>query len=219
MTDRRRSGLIVAAFAAGACLAGCHGGAAPALPPDEYASTASGMTQPAGVNKIKHIIIIVQENRSFNNLFMGFPGAHSSSYGFDSKKRKMTLKPVGLSTAWDLAPNSDGYYAACNGVGSIPGTDCKMHGFNNETWQCGKSGFPPCPIKVPPYSYVPKTESRPYWDMAKQYVLADKMFASNFDASSYVSHQYIIAAQAAATTNYPLSFWGCPGGSTDKIVT
>ena len=55
--------------------------------------------------------------------------------------------------------------------------------------------------------------------MAAQYVLADQMFASNFDASSYVSHQYIIAGRAAAATNYPYNWWGCPGGASDKIQT
>ena len=32
--------------------------------------------------------------------------------------------------------------------------------------------------------------------MGKHYVLADEMYASNFDASSFISHQYIIAGQA-----------------------
>jgi phospholipase C len=53
--------------------------------------------------------------------------------------------------------------------------------------------------------------------MAKQYVLADQMYASNFDASSFISHQYIIAAQAESAVNYPYGAWGCPGGSGDEI--
>jgi phospholipase C len=32
----------------------------------------------ASSSKIQHIVIIVQENRSFNNLFYGFPGAHTA---------------------------------------------------------------------------------------------------------------------------------------------
>ena len=39
--------------------------------------------------------------------------------------------------------------------------------------------------------------------MAKQYVLADNMFTSNFDASSFVSHQYLIAAQAEFDNRLP----------------
>jgi phospholipase C len=50
-------------------------------------------------------------------------------------------------------------------------------------------------------------------------VLADQMYASNFDASSFISHQYIIAGQAESGVNYPYGPWGCPGGSGDKIDT
>jgi phospholipase C len=64
---------------------------------------------------------------------------------------------------------------------------------------------------------VPHDEILPYLTMAQQYVLASQMYASNFDASSYVSHQYIIAGQAAQTLNYPLANWGCPGGKPDTI--
>ena len=45
------------------------------------------------------------------------------------------------------------------------------------------------------------------------------MFASNFDASSFISHQYIIAGQAESAVNYPGGAWGCDGGSGDTIAT
>ncbi len=213
-----RSLVLGAALAASlVSLGGCKGGPISAVPSSESAET-NGSIQPAN-SKIKHIIIIVQENRSFNNLFMGFPGARTAPYGFNSNNKKIVLKPVSLATTWDLAHNSDGYYAACNGVGSVPGTDCKMNGFDNEQVTCGGAGQPRCPIQHPQYAYVPSSESKPYWDMAKQYALAENMFTSNFDASSYVSHQYIIAAQAGSTTNYPIDFWGCPGGKGDTIAT
>jgi phospholipase C len=53
--------------------------------------------------------------------------------------------------------------------------------------------------------------------MGHQYVLADQMYASNFDASSFISHQYIISGQAESGVNYPDSAWGCSGGPGDKI--
>jgi phospholipase C len=55
--------------------------------------------------------------------------------------------------------------------------------------------------------------------MGKQYVLADRMFPSNFDASSFISHQYIIAGQASSALNYPVADWGCEGGPSDTIPT
>ena len=55
--------------------------------------------------------------------------------------------------------------------------------------------------------------------MAKQYVLAHRIFASNFDASSFISYQYIIAAQASSGVKFPRSAWGCKGGPGDVIGT
>jgi phospholipase C len=166
---------------------------------------------------IKHVVIIVQENRSFNNLFMGFPGAKTATYGYTSDGQKIALQPVGLETTWDIDHSSNSFFAACNGTGSYPGTDCQMNGFNNEWVGCGGRGEPQCPNPNPQYSYVPKSETKPYFQMAKQFVLADEMYESNFDASSFISHQYIIAGQAESAVNYPSSWWGCPGGSGDKI--
>ena len=72
----------------------------------------------ASQSKIKHVIIIVQENRSFNNLFNGYPGAKTQSYGYDSSGKKVELQPIGLATKWDLEHNGNGFFAACNGRGN-----------------------------------------------------------------------------------------------------
>ncbi|HEY2474023.1 MAG TPA: hypothetical protein VGI19_04395, partial [Candidatus Cybelea sp.] len=107
------------------------------------------------IDKIKHVIIVIQENRSFNNLFYGYPGAKTVTYGYDTKNQKIALKPIGLATTWDLAHNYQGFLAACNGTGKIPGTHCRMNGFNKEQAYCGLASEPKCPIKYPPYEYVP----------------------------------------------------------------
>ncbi|MGA8575685.1 MAG: alkaline phosphatase family protein [Candidatus Cybelea sp.] len=204
-------------------LTACHGsggpGSSPILPAaNSHASRFAMHRLAKGIDKIDHIVIVVQENRSFNNLFMGFPGAKTATSGYDSKNQKIVLQPMPLSLPWDIQHNSQGYLLSCNGTGKIPGTHCRMNGFNKEYWGCDKAGAPKCPIKYPPYSYVPRKQIEPYWSMAQQYVLADEMYPSNFDDSSYVSHEYIIAGQAAAATNYPLlGNWGCPGGPSDKV--
>ena len=91
-----------------------------------------------------------------------------------------------------------------------------MNGFNNESGSVAVTAASrTARTRNPPYSYVPHSETKPYFDMGKQYVLADQMYASNFDASSFISHQYIIAAQAEASVNYPYGAWGCDGGSGD----
>lgn len=212
---------VVASAAVALALYACSAGGS-GTPPNTPLSMSppSLVTMPSAhrrtASKIQHVIIVVQENRSFNNLFYGYPGAKTATYGYDSNGTKITLQPVSLATNWDIDHSSSSFFAACNGTGSIPGTNCRMNGFNNEYVGCGGSG-PPCPNPNPPYSYVPNSETKPYFEMAHQYVLADEMFASNFDASSFISHQYIISGQAVGSVNFPNGPWGCPGGPSDTI--
>lgn len=166
-------------------------------------------TVAAPASPISHVIFIVQENRSFNNLFLGFPGAKTQHFGIDSSGNRVVLKPENLSTEWDIDHFSIAYFTACDGRGTLPGTDCKMDGWNKE------ATTPGAPLDAA-YSYVPRNQIAPYWTMARQYVLADRMFASNLDGS-FVSHQYAVAAYAAHTVDAPATIWGCEGGSLDRI--
>ena len=68
------------------------------------------------------------------------------------------------------------------------------------------------------YVYVPRSETKPYWDMAREFVLADHMHASQLD-ESFVAHQYIIAAQADSSVDVPGGPWGCEGGPNDRVQT
>jgi phospholipase C len=220
MSIVRDIGLGAALAAAAAGLAACAGspGMPSALQPLNVASAQHLLSQAGGIDKIQHIVIAIQENRSFDNLFQGYPGADTQSYGYDSAGKKLQLIPVSLKAYWDVEHDAEGFLAACNGTGSYPGTDCQMNGFNNEEVSCGKGLYAPCPSKNPMYAYVPQSETKPYFDMASQYVLADRMFASNFDASSFIAHQYLIAAYASQAVNYPsILAWGCYGGKTDTI--
>jgi phospholipase C len=194
-------------------LGSCSGAGSPGVPGvQNLQGPLLSLNRHASSSKIQHIVIIVQENRSFNNLFYGFPGAHTAKYGFDTSGNKIALQPVGLETWWDIEHDLGGFLTACNGTGSYPGTDCQMNGFDRENWGCGSD----CPNANPPYSYVPHSETKPYFFMGKHYVLADEMYASNLDASSFISHQYIIAGQASSAVNYPSGYyWGCPSQSSE----
>ena len=101
-------------------------------------------------------------------------------------------------------------FAACNGTGKLPGTYCRMDGFDKESAYGGP--------KNPEYVYVPHTDSKPYFDMAHEWVVGDRMFQSHLD-ESFVSHQYIIAAQAHASVDLPYGYWGCDGGPSDQVAT
>jgi phospholipase C len=197
----------VLVLGAAAAFAGCSaGGGSVAVPP-------AGQNAPRrlSASPIQHVVFIVQENRSFNNLFMGFPGATTADYGYDTKGRKIRLRPRGLGTTYDMAHTSTAFFAACDGQGSLPGTDCKMDGWNQEVAE-------PNPPPNPAYSYVPQSEIKPYWAIARQYALADQMFASNLDGS-FVAHQYLVAGYSSHAVDYPYNQWGCEGGKNDPVAT
>ena len=164
----------------------------------------------SGSGKIRHVVYVVQENRSFNDMFEGYPGADTVSSGKDSSGGTIALQPISLKTTYEIDHSADAMFAACNGTGKLPGTKCRMDGFNNEQEYEGPENGQ--------YAYVPHVESKPYFDMAHEFVLADKMFASQLD-ESFVAHQYIIAAQAKSSVDVPDFYWGCGGGKTDSVPT
>jgi phospholipase C len=173
----------------------------------------SSAQQPAGVFRIKHIVWIMQENRSFDDLFQGYSGADTSPSGKDSQGNTIRLAPISFTAGYDLDHSSTSFFKACNGAGKIPGTGCRMNGFNEEHRYC----YQPCPPNAQ-YGYVPHSQSRLYFEMARQYVLADRMFASHLDLS-YVSHQYMIAGQANRAVDYPDSVWRCSPGNFIGTLT
>ena len=199
----------VAALALTCALAACTMGSAA----HDVIATADSVNHRATLSAtaIKHVVFIIQENRSFNDLFLGFPGATTQSYGYDTKGTKIALQPVDLSTSWDVDHSSESFFNDCDGTGSVAGTDCKMDGWAAEGAGYGHPANPA-------YSYVPRNEIEPYWTMAQQYVIADEMFASNLDGS-FIAHQYAVAAYASRAVDSPLLRWGCEGGMTNTIQT
>lgn len=153
----------------------------------------------------------MQENRSFNNLFLDYPGATTANYGYDGSGNKVRVKPRSLGSAWDVGHDSSAFFAACDGQGKLPGTDCKMDGWNNE------KSAPGAPANVA-FSYVPRSQIAAYWTIADQFVLADHTFSSNLDGS-FVAHQYLVAAYSSRAVDYPINDWGCEGGKSDTVVT
>jgi phospholipase C len=159
----------------------------------------------AQAGKIKHVVIILQENRSFDNLFQGFPGADTVPSGKNWSGQTIQLTPISMTVPYDIDHQDFNFHEAYD--------NGKMDGFSIEDYWGNISGYP-----NPEYGYVPRSESQPYFTIASQYVLADRMFTSHIDAS-FVSHQYIIAAQAAHAVNNPSSTWGCDGGPGDMEQT
>jgi len=202
--SQRLAALTGLAFA----LSGCASGSQPSLPYMQ-SGAALGVLGATGAGKITHIVYIVQENRSFNDLFNGYPGAHTVTRGKISTGETVKLQPVPLSYQYTIDHSLSAFISACDGTGSLPGTDCRNDGFNKEENYGGPSG-----VKYPEYVYVPHSDSKPYFDMAHEGALADHMFQSQLD-ESFVAHQYIIAAQANWSVDLPYGSWGCEGGSSE----
>ena len=60
-----------------------------------------------GAGKIRHVVYIVQENRSFNDVFQGYPGAYTVSSGRDSKGGTIELQPVSLAVHYLIDHSAD----------------------------------------------------------------------------------------------------------------
>src|ERR1700734_2933744 len=185
---------LAAASAGLVSLSGCGATIAMEASPPIPASTVS----PISGSPIQHIVIIMQENRSFDNLFNGFPGADTVQSGM-SNGVSVPLKPVSLGDSRDLTHSHTQWWRDWN--------NGNMDGF-------AQSG------SMLPYSYVPESDVEPYWTLAKEFVLGDRMFQSN-TGPSFVAHQYLIAGQSGGVAENPTgNVWGCDAekGSTAALI-
>lgn len=148
-------------------------GAPPSPPPSPAPSPIPGKTP------IKHVIIVLQENRTFDNIFHGYPGANHARVGYGSDGRRIRLFELPLMTPWDPGHEYENWLLEYNGGG--------MNGFDRETLDHGKHA-----PKNFAYGYARRSDVRPYWDLAREGVLGDATFADH-RSQSYAGHLYPIA--------------------------
>ncbi len=136
-----------------------------------------------GNGTIEHVVIIVQENRTPDNLFNGLPGADTARYGQSSKGKRIRLQPIPLTAPYDISHRHSAFeveYAQGN-----------LNGFNLVKSHCNDRRK--CPVRsLRAYGFVPRKEVEPYFAMAKQYAFADRMFETN-EGPSFPAHQYILS--------------------------
>lgn len=176
--------------------------------------------------------MIVQENRSYENLFATFTNPGGKVYGYEKVKSggKYIRKKVALREA-PLIPNPDNDIGHCYYAFTQAFDNGKMDGFNLEpSGACQRSWGGGTPAKLYPYQYVNPQQIAPYWDMAAQYVLADKMFQTQ-GSGSFTSHQDLIRGGSALGGTYgngsslidtPSQIpWGCdsPSGSVTDLIS
>ncbi|MBV8490756.1 MAG: hypothetical protein JO199_09540, partial [Candidatus Eremiobacteraeota bacterium] len=159
---------------------------------------------------IRHVVIIVQENRSFDNLFHGFPGADTANFGLTHDHRQVPLHSVSLKAPYDIS-NGVGDFVRSYDRGKMDGWDRRP---TTLRLRHGRARF-----LYPQYGFVPYSEAEPYFELARRYVLADRMFQSNID-QSFVAHLYLIAGQAGRTADVPSGRpWGCDAAPGTLVRT
>lgn len=201
--------IAVAALAVAAC--GGSGNGPTSTIPNQSSNSTDGHGKHRfhhNTSPINHIFVIVQENRTVDNLFNGFPGANTQNYGMWGNQI-IQLVPKPIATAADY-PHTLTAFLTDTGCPPTPNPiPCPMNGFKSPNPQTDSAGA---------YVYVPQSYTEPYWDMAKQYAFGDNMFQSNLDAS-FVSHQYLVAAQANSATDFPDEQQGCGGTLSPTVPT
>jgi phospholipase C len=137
----------------------------------------------AWIHKIKHVVVIMQENRSFDSYFGTYPGAD----GLPRANGTFTTCSPDAQTATCVAPyhdpsdkNGGGPHGAANAVADIHGG--KMDGFQASAEKgqrgCGNVNDPRCTNATRPdvMGYHDAREIPNYWQYAQDFVLQDHLF-------------------------------------------
>ncbi len=191
-----------------AVLTGCSSSASPGVNPiarSQSAKSAGSDADPS--TKIKHVIVIIQENRSFVNIFSGFPGADAPTFGYEHDGTQVPLAKINF-----------------NGASIAHGFTTSLTDWNKGAMNGFDLSNPSAPLY--PYSYLDPTLVQPYWNMASSYVLADHMFPTQF-GGSFSAHLNLVAgtdklSSKLAVTDYATNTpWGCdaPSGTRSFVVT
>jgi hypothetical protein len=161
------------------------------------------------IQRFEHIIVIVQENRTPDNLFQGlckppFGSSHRCSTTPDSSQYDIKTtnwldrslasgmihpRPVALANTYDLGHSHSSFVSMCDLVGAV----CKMDGASDIS--CGPAAN--CPSQ-PQFRFVSNRDGilNPYLQMATQYGWANYMFQTN-QGPSFPAHQFIFGGTSA----------------------
>ncbi|MGO8998706.1 MAG: phospholipase C [Polyangiaceae bacterium] len=175
--------------------------------PNGAASPTSDAGEDSGptTTPIKHVVVIVKENHTFDNYFGSFPGALGTSTCTLSDGGTINPPQAPDSTSRDLCHEhlcalQDWNDGGMNGWDLTAGST--ENGDNLAYAQYGESGIPN------------------YWAYAKAFTLGDHFFADVL-GPSFPGHMFVLAAQAHWSTDNPPTdvaapYWGCdqPDGST-----
>jgi phospholipase C len=154
---------------------------------------------------IKHIVILIRENRSFDEMFGRFRGSDGTTRGWLSNGKLVRLSRAPDHSLLDIGHAGDAALTAIN--------NGKMNGFDllPGAIQNGRD------IAMTQYreSDIPN-----YWAYAKHFTLDDHFF-STIAGPSFPNHLVTVAASSNNTDNNPSltahGSWGCDAGRKAKV--
>jgi len=199
----RTVGVAIATVAAGAC------SGSPARP--------AAVTAPPPIQKIRHVVVIMQENRSFDSYFGTYPGADGIPMSHGVPSVCVPDRP-GQPCVRPFVDHSDvnggGPHQYVNAMADIDGK--KMNGFVRQARDalqtCAYPQDPACIIKLQNgepdvMGYHTQSDIPNYWTYAKDFVLQDHMFEPT-TSWSLPAHLFIVSEWSASCTrrNDP---WSC----------
>ncbi len=174
------------------------------------AATAAPALADSGIHKIKHIVIIMQENRSFDSYFGTFPGAD----GIPMRGGVPTVCIPDPLTHRCVRPYHDRNDVNYGGPHEVQAyvTDLnngRMDGFIKARQTCTNALDPKdciANLSIDMMGYHDYREIPNYWDYAKQFVLQDHMFEPN-SSWSLPAHLFLVSEWSALCTkpNDPMS--------------
>jgi phospholipase C len=214
-----RGGLASGAVALLALLAACGNTSTSAT---SGFSTAPPYTIDPNIHKIQHVIVIMQENRSFDSYFGTYPGADGipmqngvPTVCVNDPRTHQCVKPY-HNTA-DL--NHGGPHQESSAVNDIDGG--KMDGFIQTAEAGRKKGClqdptnPACVTgtgQTDVMGYHTAAEIPNYWSYAQHFVLQDHMFEPN-RSWSLPSHLFMVSGWSAkCASSDPMSCQDAPNG-------
>ncbi|GAC1319077.1 MAG: hypothetical protein NVSMB22_01680 [Chloroflexota bacterium] len=159
---------------------------------------------PGDIHRIKHVVIVMQENRSFDSYFGTYPGAdglrfqhRAATSCLPDPVKRVCVRP--FHTAYDLnvgGPHGGGAYKSDMNGG-------KMNGFVRQERSymraCSSVRMQVCSIVNNPPDVKGYHDGRDipnYWAYARQFVLQDHMFSSN-GSWSLPNHLYMVSGWSA----------------------
>lgn len=161
-----------------------------------------------GLTKIKHIIFIIKENRSFDSYYGTFPGANGATTATISSGQTITLGHMGDQMPHDVTGH--GWWDALTGEDGG-----KMDRFDLVTAGSTNGDFLN-------FEQLHQSDIPNYWSYAQNFVLADNMFSS-LQGASFPNHLYTIAAQSGGVWNNTLQIngkgqlWGCDANAGTQV--